>query len=109
MLNSNYIENLFGIKGAIVTNIKNKLTNILEIHFELERNIHECPNCNDLTDSIHDYRVQVIKGPPLGNKFIVFHYRKRRYVCPTCGKRFYEKNSFVPKYHRMTSSLIFLC
>ncbi len=30
--------------------------------------------------------------------------RKRRYRC-ACGKRFYEKNTFLPHYHRMTNRL----
>ena len=33
------------------------------------------------------------------------HLRKRRYVCNTCGKRFYERNSFLPRYHRATNRL----
>ncbi len=107
MLNSNYIQTLFGIKDAIVTNIKNDADeSLINVYFELKRDVHECPNCKELTDSIHDYRIQKIKGPPLGEKFILFYYRKRRYVCPTCGKRFYENNSFVPRYHRMSTSLV---
>ncbi len=107
MLNSNYIQTLLGIKDAIVTNVENSPNHsLIDVHFELKRNIHECPNCKELTDSIHGYRIQKIKGPPLGEKFILFHYRKRRYICPACEKRFYENNSFVPKYHRMTSSLV---
>ena len=107
MLNSNYIQTLLGIKDAIVTNVENNPDySLINVHFELKRDIHECPNCKELTDSIHDYRTQKIKGPPLGEKFILFHYRKRRYICPACEKRFYENNSFVPKYHRMTSSLV---
>ncbi|MGI6537812.1 MAG: ISL3 family transposase [Caldicoprobacterales bacterium] len=107
MLNSNYIQSLFGIKDGIIKNIENDDDgSIIHVHFEVRRDIHECPSCRELTDSIHDYRIQKIKGPPLGEKFILFHYRKRRYVCSACGKRFYENNSFVPRYHRMSSSLV---
>ena len=107
MLSSNYIQTLFGIKDAIVTNIENDADeSLINVYFELKRDILECPNCKELTDSIHDYRIQKIKGPPLGEKFILFYYRKRRYVCSACGKRFYENNSFVPKYHRMSKSLV---
>lgn len=107
MLNSNYIESLFGIKGAKLKNIeRNTEESTINVYFELEKDIHECPACKELTISVHDYRVQKIKGPPLGEYFMVFHYRKRRYVCPACNKRFYEKNSFVPRYHRMSYSLL---
>ncbi|WP_276717025.1 transposase, partial [Caloranaerobacter azorensis] len=37
------------------------------------------------------------------NTFLII--RKRRYVCD-CGKRFYEKLDFLPRYHRMTSRLV---
>jgi hypothetical protein len=33
------------------------------------------------------------------------HLRKRRYRC-SCGKRFFEKNSFLPRYYRITSRLV---
>jgi len=107
MLNFNYIEAFFGIKDAIITKIENHLDKpVIDIHLEIKKDIHECPRCKELTETVHDYRVQSIKGPPLGNKFIMFYYRKRRYRCNECGKRFYEINSFVPRYHRMSSSLI---
>jgi transposase len=35
----------------------------------------------------------------------MLYLRKRRYSCQHCGKRFFEQNSFIPKYHRMTSRL----
>src|SRR5690554_2050655 len=78
MLNSNYIESLFGIKGAKLKNIeRNTEESTINVYFELEKDIHECPACKELTISVHDYRVQKIKGPPLGEYFMVFHYRKR--------------------------------
>jgi transposase len=42
---------------------------------------------------------------PLGRKTYL-HLRKRRYRCPDCGKRFYEKNPFLPRYYRATSRMI---
>lgn len=107
MLDFNYIQSLLGIKDAVITDVKNEPNqSTIHIYLELKRDIHECPSCKDLTDTIHDYRIQTVKGPPLGEKFILYYYRKRRYVCPSCRKRFYEINSFVPKYHRMSSNLI---
>lgn len=37
----------------------------------------------------------------MGHKTIL-HYRRRRYVCIACNKRFPEKNSFVEKYHKIS-------
>jgi len=107
MLSSHYTEALFGIKDAIITKIEyNTSKKVKHIWIELKREVQECPRCKGLTETIHDYRTQIVKDVPLGNSSILLHYRKRRYVCTECNKRFYEKNSFVPKYHRISSSLI---
>ena len=106
MLSVNYTEELLGIKDANILSIENDTKNgIKHIYFELNRDIHECPQCKELTMAIHDYRWQPIKGPPLGSQKLLFHYHKRRYRCPHCGKRFFEPNNFVPRYHRMSYSL----
>jgi transposase len=70
---------------------------------ELPRRMHVCPCCGTETDQIHDYRMQRIKDIASFGKNVYLHLRKRRYVCGSCGKRFYEKNNFLPRYHRMTN------
>mgnify|MGYP000911925701 CR=1 FL=1 len=109
MLSSfNCIEELLGLKDAVIKNIeKIPQESEIHIHFELKRNTLICPQCNELTKDVHDYRTQIIKAPPLGSEKLILHYRKRRYRCPHCQKRFYEPNNFVPKYHRMTYGLEF--
>ena len=102
--NNHYTKELLGIKDAKILKIKND-GEIIHIFFELERDIYECPRCKELTMTIHDYRWQIIKGPPLGHMKLLYHYHKRRYRCPSCDKRFYEPNDFVPRYHRMSYSL----
>ena len=46
-----------------------------------------------------------MKDVPSFGKNTIIVLEKRRYVC-SCGKRFFEKNDFLPKYHRMTKRLI---
>lgn len=58
-----------------------------------------------MTDRVHDYRIQTVKDIPLGRDTYL-HLRKRRYACIHCGKRFAERNTFLPRYYRMTSRLI---
>ena len=69
---------------------------------ECPREVHQCPACGHLTDRVHDYRIQKIKHLKLFERRTEVFYRKRRYVCPACGKRFYEKNNLVDKYQRHT-------
>ena len=103
MLMTDYTAKLLNLEDVIITNIEN-ISNQLHINIELPRSKHICPCCGALTDCIHDYRMQVIKDLPLARDTFL-HLRKRRYRC-SCGKRFFEKNTFLPRYYRVTSRLL---
>lgn len=102
MLSTNYSEKLIGIKDVIVTDIFNNESQI-KICIKLPRRPHECPACGANTDTIHDYRTQTIKDTPIHNLRTFLIYKKRRYVCHCCGKRFYENTNFLPRYYRISS------
>ena len=105
MSNTDIIKKIIGLQDVIITNIQENSESI-EIFMQLEVKEHECPCCHSTTKKIHDYRVQRITDVPYFNKKVIFVLRKRRYVCPHCGKRFAEKNTFLPKYHQMTNRLV---
>ena len=103
MLNQDYTAKLLNLEDIIITNVEN-ICEELHISIALPRKKHICPACGSATDYVHDYRMQTIKDVPLArNTFL--HLRKRRYRC-TCGKRFFEKNTFLPRYYRVTSRLV---
>lgn len=103
MLNQDYTAKLLNLEDVVITKVEN-ISDQLHIYLHLPRKEHICPRCGARTDRVHDYREQIVKDVPLGrNTFL--HLRKRRYVC-SCGKRFSEQNSFLPRYYRMTSRLI---
>lgn len=93
---------LLGLEDVIAKNIWDDGEN-RHIEIELPRRLHSCPCCKAETERIHDYRMQQIKDISAFGKNVYLHLRKRRYVCSQCGKRFYESNDFLPRYHRMTS------
>ena len=103
MLNENYTAKLLDLEDVIITNVE-KTSNQLHIFIELPRKEHICPVCGSKTNTIHDYRTQIVKDVPLGRDTFL-HLRKRRYRC-CCGKRFFENNTFLPRYHRATSRMI---
>lgn len=103
MLKENYTSKLLNLEDVIITDVKN-ISDQLHIYIELPRKEHICPCCGAVTDRIHDYRMQTIKDVPLGRDTYL-HLRKRRYRCG-CGKRFFEKNTFLPRYYRATSRMI---
>ena len=103
MLYKYFTEKLTGLQGLSIEKVEENHKTI-HIHCKLERKKHKCPCCGKLTNTIHDYREQVIKNIPAFGKYVFIHIKKRRYRC-TCGKRFAEKNKFLPRYHRMTNRL----
>lgn len=103
MLNTDYTAKFLNLEDVIITNVEN-ISDQLHIYIELPRGSHVCPACGNVTDRIHDYRMQTIKDVPLARDTFL-HLRKRRYRCE-CGKRFFEKNTFLPRYYRATSRLV---
>lgn len=72
------------------------------IYIEQKKRDHICPRCKESTSRVHDYRIRKIKHQyNLGNRTYL-HYRRRRYLCTSCGKRFAEDNSFVEKHHKIS-------
>ena len=104
MLYTDFTEKLLGLQDVIITNVEESEKEII-IYAELKRKKHNCICCGTATDTVHDYRRQVVKDIPAFGKTVTIVLRKRRYRCPHCGKRFFERNSFLPKYHRMTNRL----
>lgn len=106
MLEQDYIAKILDLEDAIVTKVESA-KGVLRLFIEMPRREHICPCCDHPTEKIHDYREQIIKDTPLG-RTTYLHLRKRRYVCQECGKRFYERIPFLPRYHRTTHRVV-LC
>ena len=105
MLYKHFTEKLLGLQEVNITNVEENEKNIV-IYAEMERKEHNCICCGTATDAVHDYREQEIKDIPSFGKLAIIRLRKRRYRCPNCGKRFFEKSDFLPKYARNTTRLV---
>ena len=103
MVMTDYTVEFLNLEDVIITNVEN-ISDQLHIHIELPRRKHVCPCCGTETDRVHDYRMQVVKDVPMARDTFL-HLRKRRYRC-SCGKRFFEQNTFLPRYYRVTSRLV---
>ena len=103
-MQENYISDLIEIKDPnTIISYSYTEDGIKHIYVEQVKRTHVCPNCGAETAIVHDYRVRNIKHQyNLGNK-TVLHYKRRRYVCHMCNKRFPEENSFVEKHHKISS------
>jgi len=104
MLLFHYSQKILNLSDVIIKNISHSPdTTTYEI--EMIRKPHTCPCCGHLTNSIHDYRIQKIKDISAFGSHTFLLLRKRRYICKSCGKRFYEHIDFLPRYYRITKRL----
>ena len=101
----NYTAELLGLEDVIVENVYEDSKGC-HIEIILPRRKHCCPCCKAMTDRIHDYRMQIVKDLDIHGSHTYLHIKKRRYVCEECGKKFYEENYFLPRYHRITNRAV---
>lgn len=102
-MHSNSTKNLLNLEDVIIKKIVHADC-FVKIFIETKPVKQLCPCCGTTTKRIHDYRLQTIKDLPFQLKHTLLVLRKRRYLC-SCGKKFYESYTFIPRYHRRTSRL----
>ena len=102
-MHNHCINKLLNLEDVIVKKISHA-DHSVKIYLETKPSEQVCPSCGKKTTRIHDYRYQNIKDLALQEKATYLVLRKRRYAC-SCGKRFYEHYSFLPKYHQRTLRL----
>ena len=104
-MQNNCIKDLLNFKEVEVKKIKN-LKDSVEVYVELPKTTQFCPKCAFETSKVHDYYTQPIKDIPIQFKPTTIFYRKRRYECCVCGKKFYEKNELVSRFSRKTTRFV---
>ena len=102
-MHNHCINKLLNIEEVTVKKIIHS-DHYVNIFLETKPKEHSCPVCGQTTTRVHDYRMQTIKDLPFQLKHCYLVLRKRRYAY-SCGKRFYEKYSFLPRYFQRTSRL----
>jgi len=99
-----------GIKDenlVIIDQWEERTDGVLTKYVKMQRKQMEvtCPCCANKTKRVHDYRNQKIKHTKLCGYDTYIIYRKRRYVCMDCNKRFYEPNYVTAKHGKLSSQL----
>ena len=79
MLYKDYTTKLLDMEHMNIRKIEVTESEIL-LHVDMKRRLVSCPVCENMTDSVHDYRIQKVKDSPVQGKALVWIYRKRRYV-----------------------------
>lgn len=101
MSQKDYITELLGLEDAQIEKIEEEAAKLI-LTFSLLRKAHYCPQCGRETDIVHDYRTRTLQDTSTAGKHLILRYRRRRYLCPCCGKRFSENCAFAGKYQRYT-------
>lgn len=98
------INNLLNLKDVFVKKI-NFFDDKVYIYIESVPHSSSCPHCNSSSFAIKDYYSQTIKDVPIHFKQTFLILKKRRYICKSCHKTFFEAFDFLPKFHRSTNRL----
>jgi transposase len=98
----NTITNFLNLQDITIDNFSENETTIT-INAHIPHSPQVCPHCGSVHNRIHGSRIQKIKDLPTRLKDVLIYLNKRRYKCMDCGKTFFEKCSFLPKYHRFTN------
>ena len=99
-----YIANSLNVKGNVIKKCIHSEQQI-EFIMELNRAVVQCPNCHAKTDRIKDYRWQRIAIGSILHQQAFVRLHKRRYVCPCCGRTFFETVPFLQRYQRKSKDL----
>ena len=97
----NYTKAFLNLEGVFIKKVV-QADSFIKIFIQSQPAEQTCPCCGAKTKRIHDYRLQEVQDIPLQGKQVILVLRKRRYLCPSCHKRFTEPYSFLPSYHRRT-------
>ena len=79
----------------------------VNIHITLNTAVHKCPICNAPTSKIKGYTTKYIRHSVLTPSPCNIVYRARRYICPVCGKTFYEHNPFAFKHTKVSVATVY--
>lgn len=101
MSTKDYTTRLLDMEDVVLKSIEEDVQEIT-IEIELVQKVQLCPACGAATSRIHDYHHRTIRDLDLRGKRTTLHYRRRRYICLECGKKFSEKCSFAGRYQRFT-------
>lgn len=101
MSGKEYTTELLKLEDAQIKRMEETEEEII-LQISLKRKAHICPRCKAESDQVHDYRIRTVRDLSIRGKPLKLLYRRRRYFCPSCGKRFSEACAFLGKYQRFT-------
>lgn len=105
-----HVLQLFNLEDKDVLSISyNSIAkeDIAHIHIKQVNHPIPCPNCEYEKPKIKEYVEKHITHSALSDRPCQIIYQARRYVCPICGRTFYEKNPFVFNSQKISTLTVF--
>lgn len=96
--------NIFGFKDVIVNSI-DESAEVIHVNSSVVK-MDTCPHCGSNKIWVHDHRIHNFRDTSFRGKFTIFHLKKTRYNCKSCGKRFERDLDFIAKGHTITKRLV---
>lgn len=96
--------NVFGFKDVIVNSI-DESDEVIHVNSSVVK-MDTCPHCGSKKIWVHDHRIHNFRDTSFRGKFTIFHLKKTRYNCKSCGKRFERDLDFIAKGHTITKRLV---
>lgn len=98
----------FGLERVDIKHIQihHELGSIF-VNLELNVKPHTCPLCNSLTSKVKGYQLKKINHSVLNPISCTILYKARRYICPVCGKTFYESNPFTSGNSKVSLATVY--
>ena len=92
-----FIADLFNLEPADIQSIsyQNVSNSFSEFLITLSRKDLPCPECGFEHPKIKNYVKKKINHSLLKDRKSIIIYNARRFVCPVCGRTYYEHNPFV--------------
>lgn len=102
-----FVLELFGLENEEVQSISySNINETAVIDVLLVSHPIPCPDCGCVHPRIKNYVKKKITHSVLSDRKAEILYHARRYVCPVCGRTYYEKNPFVFKSQKISSKTV---
>ena len=105
-----YVLQLFNLEDKDVLSLSYNAINendIVHIRLKLVNHPIPCPKCGYEKPNIKEYVEKHITHSALSDRSCKLIYQARRYICPVCGRTFYEKNPFVFNRQKISTLTVF--
>ena len=106
-VNTETLNELLNLPGLWITHFateKGDEIQYLHLFCEHRHAIAMCPECQQVTDRIHEITDRSVRHLDIWGMQTIVHFPQRRFECPTCGKPFSESLTWIEPQRRQTQA-----